>query len=84
MYHDLSKLHPTQLKLYEEFLAEPRLPNVVPDALYEHYLDVSENFADLIGKDPAEMNKSQRARFKKKIADMKPTDVIVIDGVNRT
>lgn len=79
MQHDLSKLHPTQRKLYEAFIAEPRLPNVVPDALYEHYLDVSENYKDLIGKDPAKMTKSQKTRFKRKLEKMRPIQVIVMD-----
>lgn len=82
MIHDLDKLHPTQRLLYEQFVAEPKLPNEVPDELYLHYLDVSENYVDLIGKRPEKMTKKQRQRFDKKINEMKRVSINISKEIN--
>lgn len=63
MGHDLSKLHPVMRQHYEDFLRSDFTPNAVPDELYEFYLDVSTNGADLIGKRVDKMTKPQKKRF---------------------
>lgn len=82
MIHDLDKLHPTQRKLYEEFVTSDYTPNKVPDELYLHYLDVSENYADLIGKRPEKMTKKQKQRFDKKINEMKRVSINISKEIN--